>query len=140
MIRALLDANVLISAAIRASGPPGEILAALLARDAFELVLSPTIVAETEEALRMPKVRRYLRDPDEALLLLADLVAIADLVQDTGKVAGVCRDPADDVVLAAAIEGRATAIVTGDADLLVLREHAGIAIMAPRAFLDLLRT
>jgi predicted nucleic acid-binding protein len=42
-------------------------------------------------------------------------------------------------VLSTAIEGRADAIVTGDADLLVLEEHEGIAIVTPRAFLDLLR-
>jgi hypothetical protein len=138
VIRALLDANVLISAAIRPSGPPGQIVGALLARQAFELVLSPAIIAEVERALRLAKIRRYLREPDEALLWLTDLVALTDLVQDKGGVAGVCRDPADDVVLAAAAEGRAAAIVTGDADLLTLGEYGGIAILTPRVFLDLI--
>ena len=139
MVRALLDANVLISAALRPSGAPGQIVTALLAQQAFELVLSPAIIAEVEKALGLPKIRRYLREPDEALLWLADLAAFADLVQDTGGVAGVCRDPADDVVLAAAVEGRAGAIVTGDADLLTLGEYEGIAIVTPRAFLDLIK-
>ncbi len=138
-MRALLDANVLISAVIRPSGTPGLIVAALVERDAFELVLSPGIVAEVEAALKLRKVRRYLREPDEALLWLADLAALADLTDDTGRAKGVCRDPADDAVLSAAIEGRADAIVTGDADLLVLEEHDGIAIVTPHAFLDLLR-
>jgi uncharacterized protein len=139
LVRALLDANVLISAAIRPSGTPGQIVTALLARQAFELVLSPAIIAEVEKGLGLRKVRRYLLEPDEALLWLADLVALADLVQDTGGVAGVCRDPADDVVLAAAVLGRASAIVTGDADLLTLREHEGIVIVTPRAFLELIK-
>lgn len=65
-------------------------------------------------------------------------MTIADLVQDTGAVVGVCRDPADDMVLAAAREGRAEVIVTGDADLLTLAEYEGIAIVKPRAFLALL--
>ena len=34
-------------------------------------------------------------------------------------------------------EGRADVIATGDADLLALEEHEGIAIVTPRAFLDL---
>jgi len=131
----VLDANVLISAAIRPSGPPGQIVAALLTRDAFDLVLSSAIVAEVERALRLAKIRKYLREPDEALLWLADIVALADLVEDTGRVKGVCRDPADDAVLGAAVEGRASAIVTGDDDLLALGEFEGVVILTPRAFL-----
>ena len=135
MARAELDANVLISAAIRPSGTPGQIVAALLTRDAFDLVLSSAIVAEVERALRLAKIRKYLREPDEALLWLADIVALADLVEDTGRVKGVCRDPADDAVLGAAVEGRASAIVTGDDDLLALGEFEGVVILTPRAFL-----
>jgi putative PIN family toxin of toxin-antitoxin system len=138
-MRALLDANVLISAAIRPSGTPGLIVAALLEHDAFALVLSPAIVAEVEAALKLPKIRKYLREPDEALLWLADLAAIADLAADTGRAKGVCRYPEDDAVLSAAVEGRAGAIVTGDADLLVLEAYEGIAIVTPRAFLDLIK-
>lgn len=136
MVRALLDANVLISAAIRPSGPPGLIVTALLAQR-FELVLSPGIIEEVETALALPKIRKYLREPDEALRWLADIVAVADLVQDTGKVVGVCRDRADDAVLAAAVEGRVSVIVTGDDDLLALGEYAGMIIVPPRRFLDL---
>ncbi len=138
MVRALLDANVLVSAAIRSAGPPGRILAALLERQPFESVLSPAVIAEAERVLQSSKVRRYLREPREVLLFLADVVALSDLVPDTGGVTGVCRDPGDDVVLAAAMEGRADCLVTGDADLLTLREYEGIAIVTPRAFLDLL--
>jgi putative PIN family toxin of toxin-antitoxin system len=137
--RALLDANVLISAAIRPGGPPGRIVTALLIQDAFELVISPRIVAEVEAAFRLPKIRRYLQDPEEGFLWLAGLVAIADLVADTGLIQGVCRDPDDDAVLAAAIEGRATALVTGNADLLSLGEYEGILIVTPRVFLELMK-
>ena len=48
----------------------------------------------------------------------------------------VCRDPDDDRVLAAAIAGEAEAIVTGDADLLVLEAFEGVRILAPRGFLE----
>lgn len=138
MLRALVDANVLISAAIRPSGPPGLILAALLSRQAFELVLSAEIIAEAASGLSEPRIRKYVRDPNAAQRWLSDIVAVADLVEDTGRVVGICRDAADDRVLAAASEGVAQYIVTGDRDLLVLREYAGIAIVAPRVFIDLL--
>ena len=67
-------------------------------------------------------------------------MTLADLVRDTGDVAGVSRDPTDDVVLVAAIEGRADVIVTGDEDSLILEEHQGVAILTPRKFLDGSRT
>jgi putative PIN family toxin of toxin-antitoxin system len=91
LVRALLDANVLISAAIRPSGPPGRIIAALLTQS-FDLILSPGIIEEVEIALALPKIRKYLREPQEAPRWLADIVALADLVQDTGNITGVCRD------------------------------------------------
>jgi putative PIN family toxin of toxin-antitoxin system len=139
LVRALLDANVLISATIRPSGTPGLIVASFLERGAFELVLSPAIIAEVEAAVRLPKIRKYLREPNESLLWLADLAALADLVDDTSRVRGACRDPEDDAVLSAALEGRAGVIVTGDDDLLALEEYEGVAIITPRAFLDLSR-
>lgn len=139
MVRALLDANVIISAAIRPSGTPGIIVAMFLERDAFTLVLSPAILAEVEAALRLPKIRKYLREPEESHLWLADLAALADLADDTGRAKGVCRDPKDDAVLAAALEGRASVIVTGDDDLLSLEEYEGVAIVTPRAFVDLIK-
>ncbi len=123
---------------MRPGGPPGQILAALHARRAFELILSPAIVAEVQEGIARPKVRRYLPEPDQAPVWLADLVAVALLVRDTGRTAGASRDPEDEVVLAAAVEGRAGAIVTGDGDLLALGAHEGIPILAPRAFLGLI--
>jgi putative PIN family toxin of toxin-antitoxin system len=138
-VRALLDANVLISVAIRPNGSPGLIIAALLERDAFELVLSPSVIGEVEAALKLPKIRKYLKDAGEAVLWLVDLAALADLAGDTGRAKGICRDPDDDAVLSAGIEGRADVIVTGDADLLALEEYEGIPIVTPRAFLELVK-
>ena len=37
-----------------------------------------------------------------------------------------------------ALEGRASHVVTGDRRFLALREHRRVAIVTPRAFLDLL--
>jgi uncharacterized protein len=47
----------------------------------------------------------------------------------------VCRDPDDDNILAAAISGKCNCIITGDKDLLVLKQYEGVDIFSPRDFL-----
>jgi predicted nucleic acid-binding protein len=54
VLRAVLDANVYVSAAIRPEGPPGLVIRRLLDAAAFEAVLSPAIVAEGLRALAYP--------------------------------------------------------------------------------------
>ena len=48
----------------------------------------------------------------------------------------VCRDPDDDRVLAAAVAGHADAILTGDRDLLSLKEYSRIVVLSPRQFVE----
>lgn len=50
------------------------------------------------------------------------------------KVEKVCRDPFDDYVLAAAVEGKVDYLVTADKDLLVLKVYRNIAIITPKDF------
>jgi uncharacterized protein len=140
-VRAVLDANVLISGFIRPEGPPGRLLVRLLRDGAFELVVSTAILRELRRNLRYPKVGKYLRLPQEELDLWVDaLGAIAVVVE--GKVSRrvVIADPADDIYIAAAADGLADYIVSGDGHLLELVEHEGIRIVTPRAFLSLIES
>ena len=138
MLRAVLDANVFVSAAVHAGGPPGRVIDQFLRAGAFTLVLSPAIVDEVLRALAYPKVRRYVRRDLNTALWFEDLVVLAELVPGAVQVSDVSTDPDDDKYLAAAIEGRATFVVTGDPHLLTVRQYEGIRIVSPRAFLDLL--
>jgi putative PIN family toxin of toxin-antitoxin system len=136
LLRAVLDANVYVSAIIHPAGTPGRLIEGFLREANFELVLSPAIVDEVLRALGYRKVRRLLRGAD-AQLWFEDVVLLADVVVDR-ELAGICDDPDDDKYIAAALEGRASHVVTGDRPFLALGEHAGVAIVTPRAFLDLL--
>ena len=136
MPRAVLDANVYVSAIIQPARTPGRLIERFLREASFEVVLSPAIVDEVLRALGYPKVRKLLRGANSQLWF-EDIVVLADVVADT-QFSGVCDDPDDDKYIAAAIEGRASHVLTGDQRFLALREHAGVEIVTPRAFFDLL--
>lgn len=138
MLRAVLDANVYISAYVRPEGPPGQILGRFFGEAAFEIVLSSEIVEEVLHALAYPKVRKAARTEVDPELWFEDILVLAHLVAGEHKITGVSKDPDDDKYVAAAIEGRAVFVVSGDPDLLTVGEHQGVRIIAPRAFLDLL--
>ena len=137
MIRAVLDANVYVSAAVRPEGPPGQIIQRFLRGRAFEIVMSQAIVDEVSRALSYPKVRKYIRPGLNAELWFEDIVVLSQLVAGEYTLHGASKDPDDDKYIAAAIEGRAGFIVAGDSDLLDLKEYDGIRIVRPRAFLSL---
>ena len=137
MLRAVLDANAYVSAYVRPEGPPGQIVERLLRDRTFELVLSAEIAEEVLQALAYPKVLKNARAKVEPDLWFEDIVMLAEFV--TGQpIESVSEDPDDDKYIAAAIEGRASFVVSGDPDLLDIKEHQGVRIVNPRAFLELL--
>ena len=138
MLRAVLDANVYVSAFVRPEGPPGQIIERFLRDAAFEIVLSAEIVEEILQALAYPKVRKAVRAEVDPELWFEDILVLAHLVPGEYKISGLSKDPDDDKYIAAAIEGRAVFVISGDPDLLSLGEHQGVRIITPRAFLNLL--
>ena len=139
MLRAVLDANVYVSAAIRPEGPPGQLLEEFVRQSAFEIIMSPEIIDEVIQTLEDPKVRPHFGAKIDATTWFETIAVLADVVLGEHKISGVSRDPDDDMYLGAAVEGRATFVVTGDSDLLDVREHAGVRIVTPRQFLEVLK-
>jgi predicted nucleic acid-binding protein len=105
---------------------------------AFKVVLSPAIIDEVLRALAYPEVHRLMRHGADPQLWFEDILVLADLVGGAYNLAAACPDPDDDKYLAAAIEGRAAFVVTGDRQFLALGAYDEIRIVSPRAFLDLL--
>lgn len=133
-MRAILDPNVLISAALSPRAAPAAILTAWR-QGRFELVVSPFLLDELERALAYPKLRRLV-EPDEAAELVAWLREAADLVEDAPEPPSIrSRDRGDDYLLALA-EARRALLVSGDDDLLELEGTAPVC--SPAAFLALL--
>ena len=140
MLRAVLDANVLVSALIRPKGPPGQVVVRLLRDRAFTLVTSPAILTEVRRSLAYPRVRKHLIASDEDLdLWVVSFGLVGEPVEGRLRIAAVAEDPEDDKYIAAALEGRAQFIVTGDTHLLALKSYEGVRMVTPRVFLGLLK-
>lgn len=138
MIRAMLDANVLVSAILSPKGTPAKVLTAWQA-ERFHLVLSEAILDEIDRVLRYPRIARRHRWSEERLRgFIEDLAHLAIMTPGATQLAVIAEDPPDDRYLECAIEGEADYIVSGDQHLLELGEYQGIKILTPRAFLDVL--
>jgi putative PIN family toxin of toxin-antitoxin system len=136
MIRAVLDANVFVSAMINPQGIPAQLMAGWRV-ERFQLVVSPAILEEIGQVLRYPKVVRYHRWPEERIQrLLDDLAYLAVCTPGQLTLAVIQDDPPDNRYLECAVEGAAAYIVSGDRLLLTLREYQEIRILTPRSFLE----
>jgi predicted nucleic acid-binding protein len=84
-------------------------------------------------------VKKYIRTGIDPEAWLTGIVLLADLVAGDYALSGISHDPDDGKYDKAAVEGRATWLVSGDPDLLDIGQHAGVRIVTPREFLDALR-
>ena len=129
-MRVVFDTNVLYSA-IAAKGFCEEVLDEAVG-DCITIWSDP-LKQELESLL----ARRHKIGPATRASLTA-YAALCEFVEPEPLSTRVCRDKDDDVVLATALAGKADVIVTGDDDLLVLKEFRDIRILSPRQFLDFL--
>jgi putative PIN family toxin of toxin-antitoxin system len=130
--RVVLDTNVVVSALLFTSGRLAWLRHAWQRERLTPLACAET-VAELVRVLGYPKLRL---DETEVGDLLADLLPFAELTSlpEPWPAIPECRDPQDRMFLALAIAADADALVTGDADLLVLERGGSIPILTPEAF------
>ena len=133
-MRAVVDTNILIRALIKPQGSVGPILTRLSSGD-YVLVYTDTLLDELLEKLALPRLRvKYGISDDVVESFLQVLLLRGEHVTPRRSVR-ISRDPDDDRVIEAALEGAVDYIVSGDDDLIVLVEIEGIPVIAPSVFL-----
>lgn len=124
-MKIVLDANVFISA-LATRGICMELLADL--HQSHDVVLAACVLREVERVL----LTKFRVPPPLVAEKLGWLRSRCSVVGDAVTIGRWSRDADDDLVIAIALEIGATAIVTGDADLLILGIVEGVSMVAPR--------
>jgi putative PIN family toxin of toxin-antitoxin system len=127
-MKAVFDTNVLVAAFVTEG-----VCAKLLGRarrKQLDLVLSAVILEEFENVL----LRKFSASKEQIRTASTLISEAAQTVSHTAVVSGICRDPDDDQILSCALSAEADYLVTGDNDLLELKEFHGIRILTPGAF------
>ena len=131
-MRVVLDANVLISAAI-AQGPSHRIVQAWLRDETFELVICDRLLGEVRSVLtQRPRLRKWI-SLEGAEQYVRTLATLADVQPDPAPGPALTRDPDDDYVIHLARSHHADFVVSGDDDLLEWAEQEP-PVIAPAEF------
>jgi len=135
--KVVLDTNVLVSA-LHFGGKPRALVGYAHGRTTkrYDLFISPFILSELSRILSeklfwsVPRIERATQI----------LVKWGDVVSPRKSISAIPpeRDDSDNRILECAVKAKADLIVSGDSDLLDLKEYEGIKIMTPAQFLRIL--
>ena len=140
MIRAVLDTNTLVSAVINVTSSVASEIYQSCKEKRFLLIISPSILAEVDNVLLRDSVMKsHKRSTQELQEIIREMIEVSSIVQGRIKIE-IVRDPDDDKIISAAIEGKADYIISRDRDLLDLKQYQGIKIITPEEFMGILRT
>ncbi len=134
-MKVVLDTNVWISAWLW-RGLPNKLIH-LARNEEIQICISEPLLAELVNTLSYKKLQQKIQSlnlTNEQLLIgTSEITCIYPI---TNLNVPELRDPDDAIVLATAIAANAEVIITGDQDLLVLREYQNIQIMTAKDFLE----
>ena len=132
--RVVFDTNVVVSALVFSGGRVALLRGIWQARRATPLVSRAT-TSELLRVLAYPKFKLTANQQNDLLddfLPFAEVVIIPEPAPRTPR----CRDPKDRTFLELAIAAEASALVSGDMDLLALRGSFSVPLLRPEEWLS----
>jgi putative PIN family toxin of toxin-antitoxin system len=127
----VLDTNVLVSALLF-KGKVSRFVA-LWQQGRLAPLLSKETFEELKKVLAYPK---FALDQEEIGGILEDeVLSFFEIVDPVDPMEDVCVDPDDDPFIACAVSGGAEFVVTGDAQLVGLKQYMAVRFVTPSEFL-----
>jgi len=122
-VKIVLDSNVILSGLASSKSPPGKIITAW-DNHSFDIVSCEYQLSELARVMAWPKVKKLLQWKDaEIQAFIRQLYLRMEVVNIDGIAAQVPADPDDSPILASLIKSNADYLVSGDNDLIALRER-----------------
>jgi putative PIN family toxin of toxin-antitoxin system len=109
-------------------------LGKILSEKLVMLLYSQELIDEFIEVTQRPKFKRYFSSEDLQGLLLA--ISDRAVFIEVSSTVNICRDVKDNFLLALAKDGKATHLITGDKDLLVLKNFGKTKILTISEYLN----
>ena len=131
-MKIVLDTNIWISALLYPNSKAGKILSHWQASQ-FDIVTSQPILDELKEVLSRPKIFKYVgwneAKIDQYITLLKFITECISITPEQVAVQ-LPNNPGDTMVLATLLTSNANYLITGDDDLLKLKEQYAILSLA----------
>ena len=138
LLKLVLDTNTIVSAFFW-EGNEAELFRRIEQSEA-KLYITNEIFKEVEEVIKRPKFNEVIRKakltPDQ---IMQKIVSLSHLVIAPKMSVKICRDEKDNKFLECAESAKADYLVSGDEDLLSLKEYKGIPIVRTWRVLRLLK-
>ena len=127
-MRIVIDTNI-VASAIFFGGRPRELLELLLQHE-LSAFITQEIIEEYQGTIE------YLQNeyPSKRITVpLTQIIAACNMIETTSEVK-VCRDPDDDKFFACALDSRSLYIVSGDKDLLAVKQYKDVQVVTVAQF------
>ncbi|GHU75151.1 hypothetical protein FACS189461_0860 [Spirochaetia bacterium] len=132
-MKVVIDINIFVSSFFW-KGNPRKVVNR--SRDGLdELYITQEILEQISKVINRPK---FNANKDGVMFFIKSIEEIAKFILVTEKIQNGSRDVDDNVILECGITGNVDYIITGDDDLLVLKEFNGIKIVAPKEYLEII--
>jgi putative PIN family toxin of toxin-antitoxin system len=130
-MKLVLDTNIFISSFFWGGNPRKIMTRIIEGKDT--LYVSDQMLQEVFFVMARPK---FGVNDFQRIRFINSITEIAHRVTALGIIQGVCRDSDDDKILECAVLGNVDFIISGDNDLLSLKEFRGIPIIAASEYIN----